>query len=150
MSGAALSPWRMELRRTAGGALVLNDAYNANPTSMRAALETLAALPGPRRVAVVGVMAELDDPGPEHLAIAEEAARLDIELIAVGTDLYGIAPVDDPVAAVGPLGPRVAVLVKGSRVAGLEAVVARLLRTWTRHHPHSSRSDRGAGQARSR
>ena len=105
MSGAALSPWRMELRRTAGGALVLNDAYNANPTSMRAALETLAALPGPRRRAVVGVMAELDDPGPEHLAIAEEAARLDIELIAVGTDLYGIAPVADPVAAVGPLGP---------------------------------------------
>ena len=49
VSGAALSPWRMELRRTAGGALVLNDAYNANPTSMRAALETLAALPGPRR-----------------------------------------------------------------------------------------------------
>ena len=72
-------------------------------------------------------MAELDDPGPEHRAIAEEAARLDIDLIAVGTELYGIAPVDDPVAAVGPLGPGVAVLVKGSRVAGLEAVVTRLL-----------------------
>jgi UDP-N-acetylmuramoyl-tripeptide--D-alanyl-D-alanine ligase len=127
VSGAALSPWRMELRRTVGGALVLNDAYNANPTSMRAALQTLAALPGPRRRAVVGVMAELDDPGPEHLAIAEEAARLDIELIAVGTDLYGIAPVADPVAAVGPLGPGVAVLVKGSRIAGLEAVATRLL-----------------------
>jgi UDP-N-acetylmuramoyl-tripeptide--D-alanyl-D-alanine ligase len=117
----------MELRRTPDGALVLNDAYNANPTSMRAALETLAALPGPRRHAVVGLMAELHDPGPEHRAIAEEAARLDIELIAVGTDLYGVTPVDDPVAAVGPLGPGVAVLVKGSRVAGLEAVVARLL-----------------------
>jgi UDP-N-acetylmuramoyl-tripeptide--D-alanyl-D-alanine ligase len=129
VSSAALSPWRMELRRTTGGALVLNDAYNANPTSMRAALETLAALPGSQRLAVLGVMAELDDPGPEHLAIAEEAARLDIELIAVGTDLYGIAPVEDPVTAVGPLGPRVAVLVKGSRVAGLEAVVARLLQT---------------------
>ena len=127
VSGAALSPWRMELRHTRGGAVVLNDAYNANPTSMRAALETLAALPGPRRVAVVGLMAELDDPGPEHRAIAEEAARLDIDLIAVGTELYGIAPVDDPVVAVGPLGPGVAVLVKGSRVAGLEAVVTRLL-----------------------
>lgn len=127
VSGAALSPWRMELRHTTTGALVLNDAYNANPTSMRAALETLAALPGPRRCAVVGLMAELDDPGPEHRAIAEEAAGLDIDLIAVGTDLYGITPVDDPVAALGPLGPGVAVLVKGSRVAGLEAVVARLL-----------------------
>jgi len=129
VSGAALSPWRMELRHTAGGALILNDAYNANPTSMRAALETLAALPGARRCAVVGLMAELDDPRPEHRAIAEEAARLDIDLIAVGTDLYGITPVDDPVAALGPLGPGVAVLVKGSRVAGLEALVARLLAT---------------------
>jgi UDP-N-acetylmuramoyl-tripeptide--D-alanyl-D-alanine ligase len=72
-------------------------------------------------------MAELDDPVREHLAIAEEASRLDIELIAVGTDLYGVEPVADPVAAVGRLGPGVAVLVKGSRVAGLEAVVARLL-----------------------
>jgi UDP-N-acetylmuramoyl-tripeptide--D-alanyl-D-alanine ligase len=124
---ATVSPWRMELRRTPGGALVLNDAYNANPTSMRAALATLAALPGPSRRAVVGVMAELDDPAREHLAIAAEASRLDIELIAVGTDLYGVAPVADPVAAVGPLGPGLAVLVKGSRVAGLEAVVARLL-----------------------
>ena len=40
-------------------------------------------------------MAELDDPQPAHREIAEHAAELGIELIAVGTDLYGIAPVDD-------------------------------------------------------
>jgi UDP-N-acetylmuramoyl-tripeptide--D-alanyl-D-alanine ligase len=124
---AEVSPWRMELHRAPGGALVLNDAYNANPTSMRAALDTLAALPGPRRRAVVGLMAELDDPGPQHRAVAEHAERLSIELVVVGTDLYGLPPADDPIVALGPLGPEDAVLVKGSRVAGLEAVVARML-----------------------
>ncbi len=45
LAGAELSPWRMELRRAPSGALVLNDAYNANPTSVAAALDSLAALP---------------------------------------------------------------------------------------------------------
>ena len=124
---ATVSPWRMELCRSRGGALVLNDSYNANPASMRAALDTLAALPARRRVAVLGIMAELDDPGPEHAAIAEAAARLGVELVAVGTDLYGVAPVADPIDAIGPVADGDAVLVKGSRVAGLEAVAARLL-----------------------
>jgi UDP-N-acetylmuramyl pentapeptide synthase len=48
-------------------------------------------------------------------------------VIATGTDLYGIAPVDDPVTAIGPLGPGDAVLVKASRVAGLDRVAAALL-----------------------
>jgi UDP-N-acetylmuramoyl-tripeptide--D-alanyl-D-alanine ligase len=124
---AALSPWRMELARTAAGAVVLNDAYNANPASMTAALRTLGDLPARRRVAVLGLMAELDDPAAAHAAIARRADELGIELVAVGTDLYGPRPVDDPVAALGPLGEGDAVLVKGSRVAGLERVAARLL-----------------------
>ena len=64
------------------------------PTSMRAALDALAAIDATRRVAVLGVMAELDDPvdgAPRRSP--RYAAELGIELIAVGTDLYGIAPV---------------------------------------------------------
>lgn len=54
---AAISGLRMELTRTEGGVLILNDAYNANPTSMAAALDSLATLAASRRVAVLGVMA---------------------------------------------------------------------------------------------
>ena len=83
---------RMQLVRTATGGLVINDAYNANPTSMAAALDALAAVEADRRVAVLGLMAELDDPDPAHRAIAARASELGIELIAVDTDRYGIAP----------------------------------------------------------
>jgi UDP-N-acetylmuramoyl-tripeptide--D-alanyl-D-alanine ligase len=126
LATASLSPWRMEMLRTSSGAVVLNDAYNANPASVRAALQTLAALPAARRVAVLGVMAELDDPVREHRAIAAEVRELGIELLAVGTDWYGSAPVTDPVSALGAIGAGTAVLVKGSRVAGLEQVAAQL------------------------
>jgi UDP-N-acetylmuramoyl-tripeptide--D-alanyl-D-alanine ligase len=117
----------MELRRTASGALVVNDAYNANPTSMRAALDALVALAGTgRRIAVLGPMAELDDDGPAaHRAIADLAARAGIHLVAVGTPAYGVAPCADDAAildAVGPLAEGDAVLVKGSRVSGLERI----------------------------
>jgi UDP-N-acetylmuramoyl-tripeptide--D-alanyl-D-alanine ligase len=113
--------------RIAAGALVLNDSYNANPTSMRAALDALAALPVDRRFAVLGVMAEISDPAAEHRGILEYARRLGVEVVATGTDLYGIDPVDDPVAALGSIAGGDAVLVKGSRVAGLERVAAALL-----------------------
>ncbi len=72
-------------------------------------------------------MAELDDPGPAHRDIAHAAVTLGIEVVVVGTDLYGIAPVDDPFEVLSGLGPGDAVLVKGSRVAGLEVVAAWLL-----------------------
>jgi UDP-N-acetylmuramoyl-tripeptide--D-alanyl-D-alanine ligase len=119
---AGLSAWRMELVTSPSGIRVLNDAYNANTTSMRSALRTLATLTANRRVAVVGVMAEIADAAADHRAIAAEAAALGIELVAVGTDLYGVEPVDDPVAALHDLAGGDAVLVKGSRVAGLERV----------------------------
>jgi UDP-N-acetylmuramoyl-tripeptide--D-alanyl-D-alanine ligase len=129
LGAATLSPFRMDLRRTENGAIVLNDAYNANPASMRAALQTLCSLPAQRRVAVLGVMAEIEDPDAEHRSLAAEVRAAGVELVAVGTRLYGVEPSADPVAAVGELGPGVAVLVKASRVAGLERVAAQLLGT---------------------
>ncbi len=128
---ARLSPWRMEVATAAGGAVVINDAYNANPMSMTSALRSLAKVEAGRRVAVVGLMAEL---GPtaeaEHQAMARLADELGLELIPVGTDLYGRPPVadrDEALVALGPLGPTDAVLVKGSRVAGLEHLAQRLV-----------------------
>ena len=61
LAQAQLSPWRMDLQQSANGIWVLNDTYNANPTSVEAALRTLAALPAKRKVAVLGTMAELGD-----------------------------------------------------------------------------------------
>jgi UDP-N-acetylmuramoyl-tripeptide--D-alanyl-D-alanine ligase len=119
-----VSPWRMEVRHTPDGGLVINDAYNANPASMAAALRSLAALGVDRKVAVLGPMAELgDDETDQHHRVAAMAAELGIEVVAVATDLYGLAPAEDLDAAaarVGTVGPGTAVLVKGSRVAGLE------------------------------
>lgn len=127
LADVGLTAMRMDVQRTAAGALVLNDSYNANPTSMRAALDALAALPASRRFAVLGVMAEISEPAAEHRGILDYARRLGVHVFATGTDLYGIEPVDDPVAALGSLAGGDAVLVKGSRVAGLERVAAALL-----------------------
>ena len=130
LGDAPSSPWRMDLVRTSSGARVLNDSYNAGPASVAAALRALAALPASRRVAVLGVMAELGDrSADEHATVAALAAELGIEVVAVGTPLYGVEPVDGveaAVAAVGALDEGTAVLVKGSRVAGLERVAEAL------------------------
>ena len=130
LGSAQLSPWRMEVTELASGAVLINDAYNANPMSMAAGLRSLAAVDRPRRVAVLGAMAELGDRAPaEHAAIGELARELGIEVIPVATADYGLAPVADAAAAVAALGPldgNTAVLVKASRAAGLEAVAAAL------------------------
>lgn len=127
---AAVSHWRMELRTLPSGARLLNDAYNANPTSMAAALRALVVLDGRRHVAVLGLMAEL---GPtsedEHRAVGDMARDLGVEVVAVGVPAYGGTLVDDldgAVAALGDLGPGDAVLLKGSRVVGLERLADRL------------------------
>jgi UDP-N-acetylmuramoyl-tripeptide--D-alanyl-D-alanine ligase len=127
LANVGLTAMRMEVQRTASGAIVLNDSYNANPTSMRAALDALAALPATRKRAVLGLMAEISDPVAEHLAIVEYATELGIEVLAYGTTLYGVPPVEDPVAVLGSLAGGDAVLVKGSRVVGLERVAAALV-----------------------
>ena len=129
------SPWRMALERTRSGLLVLNDAYNANPTSMAAALRALAALPARRRVAYLGTMAELGPGADEaHAAVARLGADLGITVVAVAEPAYGVEEVPDVeagaahVAGAG-LGEGDAVLVKGSRVAGLERLASALLAT---------------------
>jgi len=127
LSSAEMSRMRMELVELPSGAVVINDAYNANPTSMRAALDALAAIDARRRVAVLGVMAELDDVAAGHGEVADYAREADIELIAVGTSDYGVEPTDDVVARLGDLGAGDVVLVKASRAGGLERVVADLV-----------------------
>lgn len=131
LAEATLSPWRMELATAPDGALVLNDAYNANPTSVAAALESLVALPASRRTAVLGAMAELGpDSDAAHVEVGALAARLGVRLITVAAPAYGgedVATVEDVVDLLEPLGPGDAVLVKGSRVTGLERLAELLL-----------------------
>lgn len=132
LSKPAMSPMRMDLKRTASGARVLDDSYNANPMSVAAALRSLAALPAQRRVAVLGVMAELgEESEASHLEMIRIATAAGIEVIAVGAPEYGpeVVHVSDHQAAaerIGTPGPDDAILVKGSRVAGLERLVAAL------------------------
>ena len=130
VASTSLSPMRMESVVTARGARILSDCYNANPASMRAALETLASMPASRRVAVLGLMAELADSPREHSAIAELARSLRVEIVSVGTDAYGVAPVgvDEAADTLNALGADAVGLVKGSRVAALERVVSALRR----------------------
>ena len=127
LGDVGLTAMRMELQHAAAGAIILNDSYNANPTSMRAALDALADLTADRRIAIVGLMAEIANSEAEHRSIAAYAAERGIRLLAYGTDLYGITPVEDPVAALGSLAGGDAVLVKASRVVGLERIAAALL-----------------------
>jgi UDP-N-acetylmuramoyl-tripeptide--D-alanyl-D-alanine ligase len=132
-----LSRWRGEVRELPGGGLVVNDAYNANPTSMRAALLDLAERAGNRRrVAVLGEMAELGDESARyHAEIADLVRELGIELVvAVGEParayLDGAAEgvvVADTAAfpeALELIRPGDAILVKASRAVGLEGIPA--------------------------
>lgn len=125
------SPWRMDLQVAPSGARVLNDAYNAAPASVAAALSALAALGAQRRTAVLGTMAELGDRSEaEHLRIAELAEQLGVRLVAVDTELYGVPPVQGvagALEALGELDDGDAVLVKASRVVGLERLAEALL-----------------------
>ncbi|MGY1835428.1 UDP-N-acetylmuramoyl-tripeptide--D-alanyl-D-alanine ligase [Blastococcus sp. SYSU DS0510] len=142
------SRWRMEIDRRADGVTVVNDAYNANPESMRAALAALAGLAGTRRIAVLGGMAELGpDAAAEHERLGRDAVAAGVDLVvAVGADAVGIAGgataagrrageesvhVPDRAAALALLSevlrPGDVVLVKASRAHGLELLAADLL-----------------------
>lgn len=130
LAAAPVSPWRMEVFRSAAGALVINDSYNANPTSMEAAIDSLRRVDATRKVAVLGYMAELGDTEEQaHRTIAGLLADAGIELIAVATPLYGREPVLETAhvqAVLDGLGPEAAILIKGSRSAGLETLAQEL------------------------
>jgi UDP-N-acetylmuramoyl-tripeptide--D-alanyl-D-alanine ligase len=89
LTAARASRWRMEVHERADGVTVINDAYNANPDSMRAALKALAAVgrgrgPDTRTVAVLGEMRELGESSrDEHDALGRLAVRLDIHQLLV-------------------------------------------------------------------
>jgi UDP-N-acetylmuramoyl-tripeptide--D-alanyl-D-alanine ligase len=146
------SAWRMEVTDTPDGITVINDAYNANPESMRAALKALATMStGRRSIAVLGQMAELgDSSAAEHDAVGRLIVRFDIsQLLAVGEVARPIAHgaalegswngesewLPDVAAAVDRLAefarPGDVVLVKGSRSAGMERVAAALIEQHT-------------------
>jgi len=145
---APSSRWRMEVTERPDGVTVVNDAYNANPESMRAGLKALVSIAGPRRSwAVLGEMRELGETAlAEHDAIGRLAVRLDVDrLVAVGEGARAIhlgaahegswgresVWVPDVAAAIALLTAEVepgdVVLVKGSRLVGLEAVAHALL-----------------------
>ncbi len=129
LAEAVPSRWRMDVQRSPGGAIVLNDAYNANPASTEAALRALASVPAVgRRVAVLGPMLELGTvSAAEHRRMADVAAAHGIDVVAVGTVDYGIPPSDDVEAVLAGLGAGDAVLFKGSRAAGLEKLALAML-----------------------
>ncbi|KAF2780670.1 UDP-N-acetylmuramoyl-tripeptide--D-alanyl-D-alanine ligase [Streptomyces coelicoflavus] len=152
----SLSRWRMEVTERPDGVTVVNDAYNANPESMKAALRALVAMGGAaqakggRTWAVLGKMAELGDEAlAEHDAVGRLAVRLNVsKLVAVGgrearwlqLGAYNEGSwgeesvhVSDAQAAVdllrSELRPGDVVLVKASRSVGLESVASALLET---------------------
>ncbi|EPH02613.1 UDP-N-acetylmuramoyl-tripeptide-D-alanyl-D-alanine ligase [Propionibacterium sp. oral taxon 192 str. F0372] len=140
------SPMRMEFHELANGAAVINDAYNANPDSMAAALRTLASMiadrrrtnPRARALAVVGDMLELgSDEVQLHRAMGELAAQLGIdevwaigdfaEVIADGAGERGRVTRVDRAAGSLQLDDGDVVLVKASRALGLERVANELV-----------------------
>jgi UDP-N-acetylmuramoyl-tripeptide--D-alanyl-D-alanine ligase len=129
------------LQRTSGarGANLIDDTYNANPDSVKAAIAVLAAAPG-LRILVLGDMGELGPAGSElheEVGASAKAAGIDAlytlgKLAAQAAQAFGVgachcARFEDVVAAIAPrLGPRVTVLVKGSRFMQMERVVTAL------------------------
>jgi UDP-N-acetylmuramoyl-tripeptide--D-alanyl-D-alanine ligase len=170
-----LSRWRMEVTERPDGVTVVNDAYNANPESMRAALRALAAMGEARRAeggrtwAVLGQMAELGDEAlAEHDAVGRLAVRLNVsKLVAVGDKeaawlrmgAYNEGSwgeesvhVSDAQAAVdllrSELRPGDVVLVKASRSVGLERVATALLDTGAAAQAGAGERAEGEGAAR--
>lgn len=139
----ALSPWRMELRERADGLVVINDAYNANPESMRAGLDTLAGIgarSGRPTLAILGEMRELgDDAETAHEDIGRHARERGIDkMIVVGEAAAGLAREFPGAVRTGSVAEAIAlarenvgggevVLVKASRAARLERVAEALL-----------------------
>jgi UDP-N-acetylmuramoyl-tripeptide--D-alanyl-D-alanine ligase len=128
-----LSSLRGEELALAGGGLLINDCWNANPDSMAAALRDLASRNGGRRIAVLGEMGELGRAAPRyHREVGAQAAGLDV-VIGVGPlardydPTHWVADADRAAELLGELlEPGDVVLVKGSRSVGLERVAQNL------------------------
>jgi UDP-N-acetylmuramoyl-tripeptide--D-alanyl-D-alanine ligase len=132
------SPLREQELVLPDGVVLINDCYNANPISMRAALSNLAERAGSRRrVAVLGEMAELGASAPEyHREVGDAVQELGVEVIAVGPlareylrngSGSWVATAEEAAEALRTeLRPGDVVLVKGSRSAGLEIVAENL------------------------
>ncbi len=145
LAEATTANWRMQLHLSPEGVTVLNDAYNASPTSVAAALESFAHLaPGGRRIFVFGEMLELGDQGVvEHTRVGEIAADTGVDVLvivgagarpaAIAARERGLTVVDAPDASAaldavrGMARPGDAVLVKASRAIGLEVVADALV-----------------------
>jgi UDP-N-acetylmuramoyl-tripeptide--D-alanyl-D-alanine ligase len=129
------SRFRGERLELGDGIVLVNDCYNANPVSMRAALDHLGTLDAERRIAVLGEMAELG-PGAAgyHREVGAHAREAGVDLlVGVGEPARGYDPdelVGAPEEAAELLAAQLergdAILVKGSRSAGLEAVATTL------------------------
>jgi UDP-N-acetylmuramoyl-tripeptide--D-alanyl-D-alanine ligase len=129
------SSFRGERLELGDGIVLVNDCYNANPVSMRAALSHLASLEAERRIAVLGEMGELGPGAPDyHREIGESARAEGVDLVVgVGEPAREYAP-DELVATpeeaaewlAAQAEPGDAILVKGSRSAGLETVAVTL------------------------
>ncbi|GAB3261998.1 UDP-N-acetylmuramoyl-tripeptide--D-alanyl-D-alanine ligase [Chitinimonas naiadis] len=132
---------RLQQKQAASGALLIDDTYNANPDSMHAAMDVLAALPAPRYL-VLGDIGEIDDVATRHAELGQYARSKGLEqLYATGkgmrhaVDAFGaggqwFATHAELIAALAPrLGADAAVLVKGSRFMRMEQVVAALAAT---------------------
>ena len=136
----ALSSLRGQRLELGGGVVVIDDCYNANPMSMRAALDDLAASASGRRLAVLGDMLELGpDEGRFHAEIGDYAAQRGVDvLVTVGPlaarmgeafdgELHRVADATGAAQLAGELlRPGDTMLVKGSRGVGLEVVAQRL------------------------
>lgn len=146
----AASRWRMEVTERADGLIVINDTYNANPDSMRAALEALRAIGTSRRRRTVAILGEMKELGSEHdaghRAVGRAAAELGVDVLVVVSEAArpmaeGAAEAANTVAEVivtagrdeavdwvrQNAGPEDVVLVKASRGAALELVAASIL-----------------------
>ncbi|MFN2615586.1 MAG: UDP-N-acetylmuramoyl-tripeptide--D-alanyl-D-alanine ligase [Thermoleophilaceae bacterium] len=131
------SSLRGEIVELPGGVTLVNDCYNANPMSMRAALDTLAGSPAERRIAVLGTMAELGEDSPRfHSQAGAQAAARGIDvLVTVGQEAlayadgfdgesHAVAGPEEAAALLDELAqPGDRVLLKGSRSVGLERVL---------------------------
>ncbi len=141
LTQARLSPQRMEVLKTERGISIINDTYNANPTSMKAALLELQGFSADstRRIAILGTMAELGDMHDSaHKEVAQFARDLGIEVIAWREPAYGMeadgtraaedfASVEKALRDIlGKEGGKCAVLLKASRVVGMEQLASQL------------------------